>query len=53
LREYTEEDYYLGGAVNPRNADVIARDDGDGLVFNGEKFFPTGMSASFLSQQPE
>ncbi|KAK9794185.1 putative fmnh2-dependent monooxygenase protein [Seiridium cardinale] len=42
LREFTEGNYYLGGAVNPRNADMIARDIGDELVFNGDKFFSTG-----------
>ncbi|KAK7210887.1 hypothetical protein V2G26_018065 [Clonostachys chloroleuca] len=42
LREFTEGNYYLGGAVNPRNADMIARDEGDELVFNGDKFFSTG-----------
>ncbi|RSM19475.1 hypothetical protein CDV31_001635 [Fusarium ambrosium] len=42
LREFTEGNYYLGGAVNPRNADMIARDEGDSLVFNGDKFFSTG-----------
>lgn len=45
LREFTEGNYYLGGAVNPRNADMIARDIGDELVFNGDKFFSTGQSA--------
>ncbi|KPM46493.1 hypothetical protein AK830_g196 [Neonectria ditissima] len=43
LREFTEGNYYLGGAVNPRNADMVARDVGDALVFNGDKFFSTGM----------
>ncbi|KAK7416715.1 hypothetical protein QQX98_005041 [Neonectria punicea] len=42
LREFTEGNYYLGDAVNPRNADMIARDEGDSLVFNGDKFFSTG-----------
>ncbi|KAH8649907.1 acyl-CoA dehydrogenase/oxidase [Xylariales sp. PMI_506] len=42
LREFTEGNYYLGGAVNPRNADMVAREDGDDLVFNGDKFFSTG-----------
>lgn len=44
LREFTEGDYYLGGAVNPRNSDMIAHDIGDELVFNGDKFFSTGWS---------
>ncbi|KKY23935.1 putative thermophilic desulfurizing enzyme family protein [Phaeomoniella chlamydospora] len=42
LREFTEGNFYLGGAVNPRNADMVARDDGHDLVFNGDKFFSTG-----------
>ncbi|KAF7557806.1 hypothetical protein G7Z17_g460 [Cylindrodendrum hubeiense] len=42
LREFTEGNHYLGGAVNPRNADMVARDEGDELVFNGDKFFSTG-----------
>jgi alkylation response protein AidB-like acyl-CoA dehydrogenase len=46
LREFTEGNYYLGGAVNPRNADMIARDEGDSLVFNGDKFFSTGTFSS-------
>jgi hypothetical protein len=42
LREFTEGNYYLGGAVNPRNADMIAEDTGLDLVFTGDKFFSTG-----------
>ncbi|KAL2793168.1 acyl-CoA dehydrogenase/oxidase [Aspergillus keveii] len=42
LREFTEGNYYLGGAVNPRNADMIAEDTGLDLVFKGDKFFSTG-----------
>ncbi|KAL3481041.1 acyl-CoA dehydrogenase/oxidase [Aspergillus californicus] len=42
LREFTEGNYYLGGAVNPRNADMVAEDTGTELVFNGDKFFSTG-----------
>ncbi|KAJ5902330.1 hypothetical protein N7495_002858 [Penicillium taxi] len=42
LREFTEGNYYLGGAVNPRNADMTAVEDGEDLVFNGDKFFSTG-----------
>ncbi|TVY89400.1 Dibenzothiophene desulfurization enzyme C [Lachnellula willkommii] len=42
LREFTEGNYYLGGAVNPRNADMTAVDDGDSVIFNGDKFFSTG-----------
>jgi len=42
LKEFTEVNFYLGGAVNPRNADMIAVDNGHDLIFNGEKFFSTG-----------
>lgn len=42
LREFTEGNYYLGGAVNPRNADMTAVDDRDSVIFNGDKFFSTG-----------
>ncbi|BCS21627.1 uncharacterized protein APUU_22059A [Aspergillus puulaauensis] len=42
LREFTEGNYYLGGAVNPRNADMVVENAGLELVFNGEKFFSTG-----------
>ncbi|KAL4864553.1 hypothetical protein BDV12DRAFT_205632 [Aspergillus spectabilis] len=41
LREFTEGNYYLGGAVNPRNADMVAEDDSLDLIFNGDKFFST------------
>jgi alkylation response protein AidB-like acyl-CoA dehydrogenase len=34
--------WFLGGAVNPRNADLTIRDDGEGLLFNGSKHFNTG-----------
>ncbi|RDW77974.1 hypothetical protein BP5796_05826 [Coleophoma crateriformis] len=42
LKEFTEGNYYLGGAVNPRNADMTADDDGEEVIFNGDKFFSTG-----------
>ena len=43
LREFTEGNFYIGGAVNPRNADMIAEDVGNDIIFNGDKFFSTGM----------
>lgn len=52
MREFTEGNYYLGGAVNPRNADMVARDEGDKLVFNGDKFFSTGRFAGRPSPNP-
>ncbi|KAL4965721.1 acyl-CoA dehydrogenase/oxidase [Aspergillus stella-maris] len=42
LREFTEGNYCLGGAVNPRNAAIVAEDAGLDLVFNGDKFFSRG-----------
>ncbi|KAL4793133.1 acyl-CoA dehydrogenase/oxidase [Aspergillus venezuelensis] len=42
LRELTEGSYYLGSAVNSRNADMVAEVAGLDLVFNGDKFFSTG-----------
>jgi alkylation response protein AidB-like acyl-CoA dehydrogenase len=38
--------WFFGGAVNPRDADVTIRDDGDQLVFNGRKSFSTGSKVS-------
>ncbi|MDT7601103.1 MAG: hypothetical protein QOK26_3180 [Pseudonocardiales bacterium] len=38
--------WFFGGAVNPRDADVTIRDDGDRLVFNGRKSFSTGSKVS-------
>ncbi|KAL5335600.1 acyl-CoA dehydrogenase/oxidase [Aspergillus crustosus] len=46
LREFTEGNFYLGGAVNPRNADMMAVEDEKenelDLMFNGDKLFSTG-----------
>lgn len=41
-RAFTERGWYLGGAVNPRDGDMVAREEAGGLVFSGEKFFSTG-----------
>lgn len=38
----TEEVWFYGGAVNPRDADLLITVDGDELVFRGEKSFSTG-----------
>lgn len=41
--------YFLGGAVNPRDSDLTVTDNGDGqLVFHGTKHFSTGASVSDL-----
>lgn len=38
--------WFFGGAVNPRDADVVIRDEGEHLVFNGRKSFSTGSKVS-------
>jgi alkylation response protein AidB-like acyl-CoA dehydrogenase len=44
--EAARHQWFFGGAVNPRDADVTIRDDGDQLVFNGRKSFSTGSKVS-------
>jgi alkylation response protein AidB-like acyl-CoA dehydrogenase len=44
--EAARHQWFFGGAVNPRDADVTVRDDGDQLVFNGRKSFSTGSKVS-------
>ncbi|TID23574.1 thermophilic desulfurizing enzyme family protein [Venturia nashicola] len=41
-REIISKNLFVGGAVNPRNADLKINDEGEELVFNGFKFFNTG-----------
>ncbi|KAF5018894.1 hypothetical protein F66182_9113 [Fusarium sp. NRRL 66182] len=41
--------YYVGGAVNPRDSDLKITSDGDNLVFNGFKNFSTGGVISDLT----
>ncbi|QDS69457.1 hypothetical protein FKW77_006050 [Venturia effusa] len=41
-KEIISNNYFVGGAVNPRNADLKITSEGDDLVFNGFKFFNTG-----------
>ncbi|ETS76254.1 hypothetical protein PFICI_11641 [Pestalotiopsis fici W106-1] len=41
--------YFIGGAVNPRDADLKITVDGDQLVFNGAKHFNTGGVVSDLT----
>ncbi|HET6859352.1 MAG TPA: acyl-CoA dehydrogenase family protein [Streptomyces sp.] len=38
--------WFFGGAVNPRDKDVVVREDGDTLVFTGHKSFSTGSRVS-------
>ncbi|TQV90587.1 thermophilic desulfurizing enzyme family protein [Cordyceps javanica] len=52
--ERTEEliiknNYFVGGAVNPRDSDLKISNDGDSIVFNGSKFFNTGGVISDLT----
>lgn len=42
----TREGWFFGGAVNPRDADLVAVDTGDDLVFSGAKTFSTGSKVS-------
>ncbi|MFH9226871.1 acyl-CoA dehydrogenase family protein [Streptomyces lydicus] len=38
--------WFFGGAVNPRDKDVVVRDEGGTLVFSGRKSFSTGSQVS-------
>jgi len=42
----TREGWFFGGAVNPRDADLVAIDTGRDLVFSGRKTFSTGSKVS-------
>ncbi|GAA0604950.1 monooxygenase [Kribbella sandramycini] len=42
----TKNKWFFGGAVNPRDADVVVTDEGDTLSFNGRKSFSTGSKVS-------
>jgi alkylation response protein AidB-like acyl-CoA dehydrogenase len=42
----TQERWFFGGAVNPRDADLVAVDRGDALVVSGHKTFSTGSKVS-------
>jgi alkylation response protein AidB-like acyl-CoA dehydrogenase len=44
--EATKNKWFFGGAVNPRDADVVVTDEGDTIVFNGRKSFSTGSKVS-------
>jgi alkylation response protein AidB-like acyl-CoA dehydrogenase len=37
-----ENNYFVGGAVNPRDSDLKITSEGDEIVFNGQKNFNTG-----------
>ena len=44
-----ENNYFIGGAVNPRDNDLKITSEGDNLVFNGFKHFNTGGVVSDLT----
>lgn len=46
---YTANALLFGGAVNPRDSDLVIREDGDDLIFSGRKSFSTGGRVSDLT----
>ncbi|WP_424188471.1 acyl-CoA dehydrogenase family protein [Actinokineospora sp. G85] len=48
-RTATEGRLFFGGAVNPRDSDVVITDEGDTIVYNGRKSFSTGSRVSDLT----
>ncbi|KAH7391964.1 acyl-CoA dehydrogenase/oxidase [Pyrenochaeta sp. MPI-SDFR-AT-0127] len=44
-----QNNYFIGGAVNPRDSDLSITSDGDKLIFNGYKHFNTGGVISDLT----
>ncbi|MET8181427.1 acyl-CoA dehydrogenase family protein [Streptomyces sp. NPDC005336] len=44
--EAARNQWFFGGAVNPRDHDVVVRDEGDTLTFTGRKSFSTGSKVS-------
>lgn len=45
----TENNYFIGGAVNPRDEDQKIQDGGDHIIFSGLKHFNTGGVISDLT----
>ena len=45
-RQATEQNWFFGGAVNPRDDDLTIVDEGAELVFTGRKSFSTGSKVS-------
>ncbi|MFB9661280.1 acyl-CoA dehydrogenase family protein [Glycomyces mayteni] len=45
-RQAAEEGWFFGGAVNPRDDDLVIREEDGELVFNGRKTFSTGGKVS-------
>jgi alkylation response protein AidB-like acyl-CoA dehydrogenase len=46
---YTRNRYFYSGAINPRDKDIVATDDGDTLRLNGGKSFASGSLVSDLT----
>ncbi|MGH3373872.1 MAG: acyl-CoA dehydrogenase family protein [Actinoallomurus sp.] len=46
---YTRNRYFYSGAINPRDKDIVASDDGDTLRLNGGKSFASGSLVSDLT----
>lgn len=46
---YTSNNFFFGGAVNPRDDDLVITEDSGELVFNGRKSFSTGSKVSDLT----
>ena len=46
---YTTGNLFFGGAVNPRDSDLVITEEGEELVFNGRKSFSTGGRVSDLT----
>ncbi|CAI6317763.1 unnamed protein product [Periconia digitata] len=44
-----ENNYFIGGAVNPRDSDLKIQSSGNNIVFNGSKYFNTGGVVSDLT----
>ncbi|MEU4805357.1 acyl-CoA dehydrogenase family protein [Actinosynnema sp. NPDC023587] len=42
----TRDRWFFGGAVNPRDNDLVITEDGDDLVYTGRKSFSTGSKVS-------
>ena len=42
----TKERWFFGGAVNPRDADLIIADEGEEIVFRGDRFEVVGLLAA-------
>lgn len=45
---WVEGNYYIGGAVNPRDEDLKIKDEGDHISYSGFKHFTTGAAISDL-----